>query len=180
MRHDVSGEIKLNNEKMVFNQGVGYIEMDSGRSFPDSYSWVQSNDFRKELGITAAVAIIPINLWPFSRRKLACRHNKTSYFWGLICVIWLEGREYRLASYKGAKILKCKHGKMEIGQGKYHLSVTINQHNSQRLVAPQAGAMSRIIKESVSCPARFVFKKNGKIIFDEVSDCAGYEYIKRR
>jgi hypothetical protein len=174
MKHDVSGEIILNGEKFIFDKGIGYIETDSGHSFPKRYSWVQSNDFRRNCSIMASVAKIPFTGLPCIRRTAWARNRL--FFWGCICVIWLDGKEYRLATYKGAKATRLKHGKMEIRQGIYHLSITINRRKAHRLLAPLNGSMTRTIKESVSCPARFVFKKNGKIIFDEVSDYASYEY----
>jgi hypothetical protein len=170
MKHDVRGEITLNGEKLDFNNGIGYIEADSGHSFPEKYSWVQSNDFRKNCSITAAVAKIPI---------VKCCNKTVSHFWGCICIIWLDGKELRLATYKGAKVLKCRRGKIEIKQGKYQLTITVNQKTAQRLAAPHKGMMSRNIKESVSCPARFTLRENGKIIFDETSDHTSYEYVSK-
>jgi hypothetical protein len=90
MKHEVNGEILLNGEKLCFNNGNGYIEGDSGYSFPEKYSWVHCNDFTENCSITAAVAKIPFMGF---------------HFWGCICVVWLDGKEYRLETYKGVKIL---------------------------------------------------------------------------
>lgn len=161
MKHDVSGEIILNGEKYDFNNGTGYIETDSGYSFPESYSWVHSNDFKAECSITAAIAKIPFAGFNF---------------WGCICVVWLNGKEYRLATYKGAKILRCENGMMEIKQGKYNLTVNVNRQHAQNLPAPKSGLMKRVIKESASCPADFLFTENGRVVFSGESKNTSYEF----
>lgn len=161
MKHNVNGEITLNGEKICFNNGTGYIEGDSGYSFPESYAWVHSNDFSENCSITAAIAKIPF---------------MGSSFWGCICIVWLNGKEYRLATYKGAKILRCENGLMELKQGKYQLTVKVHRQNGLSLPAPKLGLMSRVIKESASCPAEFLFTENGRTIFSGESKLASYEY----
>ena len=97
-------------------------------------------------------------------------------FWGCICVISLNGKEYRLATYKGVKIVRCENDVMELKQGRYNLIVQVHRQNSHDLPAPKSGVMSRIIKESASCPAEFVFTENGKTIFSGESKYTSYEY----
>ena len=162
MKHDVYGKITLNGEEMDFNNGVGYIETDSGISFPEGYTWIHCNDFKENCSIMAAVAKIPF---------------MGLHFWGCICVIWIDGKEYRLATYKGAKILQCEHNIIKLKQGEYILTVKANQQNAHNLAAPKFGAMSRIIKESPSCPAEFLFTKKDNVIFSGESMYASYEYM---
>ena len=161
MKHDTCGEITLNGEKYNFDNGTGYIESDSGYSFPESYSWVHSNDFRENCSIAAAIAKIPFAGF---------------HFWGCICVVWHNGKEYRLATYKGAKIIRCENGTMELKQGRYHLKVTVSRQNAHNLPAPKSGVMNRITKESASCPAEFIFTENGKTVFSGESSYTSYEY----
>jgi len=166
MKHNVRGEIMLNGEKWAFENGVGYIETDSGVSFPEKYTWVHSNDFsgRGDASIMAAVAKIPFMGF---------------YFWGCICVVLVDGKAYRLATYKGVKILRCERNLLILKQGKYKLTVRISaahKQTAQRLAAPKRGIMSRIIKESPSCTAHFLFTKNGRTIFAGQSLHASYEY----
>ena len=59
MRHTLEGRLKLNGKEIDFTNGLGYIEKDSGRSFPSSYVWVQANDFDEPCSIMASVADIP-------------------------------------------------------------------------------------------------------------------------
>jgi len=165
MRHNVSGKVKLNGQIWDFeNGGIGYIETDSGVSFPEKYTWVQSNNFvdtNATCSIMAAIAKIPFAGF---------------HFWGCICVIMKNGKEYRLTTYKGVKIIKCKHNSIELAQGKYRLRIKVNQQAPQKLPAPKNGIMSRVIKESAACPAKFHFTENGRTIIYGESLYTSYEY----
>jgi hypothetical protein len=161
MAHRLRGAVSLDGENYDFTGGIGYIESDSGRSFPEEYTWVQCNNFDRDCSIMASVARIPF----YGLR-----------FWGCICVVWLDGCEYRLATYRGVKILRCEPGVIELRQGKYRLSVTIDSWKGHELAAPNSGAMSHIIRESLSCPARFKFSEGDRVLLDEKSNHASYEY----
>jgi len=161
MRHALSGVLTLNGDELDFTGGVGYIESDSGRSFPSGYAWVHSGDFARECSVMASVARIPF----YGLR-----------FWGCICVVWLNGREYRLATYRGVKILRCEPDCIELKQGKYRLEITTSAHGGHKLPAPRSGKMSRLIRESISVPARFIFTEKNRSLLDEKSKHASYEY----
>ena len=169
MNHKLRGAITINGEVQDYTGGKGYIEADSGRSFPSEYTWVHSNDFGndfdKNLSVMVAVARIP-----FYGLK----------FWGCICVVHLNGREYRLATYKGVKISRCKPGIISLKQGKHRLDIAIDPKTSHKgmrqLPAPRLGAMSHHIRENISCRARFRFTDGNHILFDEISNGASYEY----
>jgi len=162
MSHLLNGEIILNGEKQSYTHGKGYIESDSGRSFPSEYTWVHCNDFAvADCSIMASVARIPF----YGLR-----------FWGCICVVWINGREYRLATYKGVKILRCEPGAMTLKQGKYQLDITAQPREGHQLPAPRNGKMSRFIRENLSCPAQFLFTEGDRCLFDGRSNYASYEY----
>ena len=162
MNHSLQGAAILDGETYNFTGGRGYIESDNGRSFPKWYTWVQCNAFNADCSIMVSVARIPF----YGLR-----------FWGCICVVWLNGREYRLATYKGVKILRCQKGAIELKQGKYRLIVSIDDIAGQQLPAPQSGKMSRFIRETLSCPAHFRFMEGDSCLFDGRSDYASYEYM---
>ena len=162
MKHNICGGVTLNGEELNFDCGTGYIEADSGYSFPAAYSWVQANNSSENWSVMVSVAKIPF---------------AGLYFWGCICDVWRNGKEYRLATYRGAKILRCEHGLIELRQGKYHFKAIVSQLRAQRLAAPECGLMSRSIRESASCPARFILTKNNAVAFAGESEYASYEYI---
>jgi len=161
MQHDLTGMIRLNGETYDFDDGKGYIESDSGKSFPKSYTWVHCNDFKEDCSITAAVAKIP-----FYGLK----------FWGCICVVMLNGQEYRLATYKGVKIVNCEPGVMELKQGKYRLVIKVHSEGGHILPAPRYGKMNHNILEDISCRATFKFTKGDEVLFEGESNQASYEY----
>lgn len=160
MRHTLHGACVINGETLDFTGGLGYIESDSGRSFPKGYTWVQCNDFT-DCSIMAAVARIPF----YGLR-----------FWGCICVVWLNGHEYRLATYKGVKIVACRPGFLELKQGKHRLTITIDDPGGHALQAPKLGRMSSVIKENIACPAHFRFTEGQRVLFEGGSSLASYEY----
>lgn len=161
MSHQLDGSVILNGEIIDFTGGRGYIEKDSGRSFPSSYTWVQSNSFQKNCSVMAAVAAIPV-----------CNLK----FRGCICIIQYEGREYRLATYLGVRVLCCTGKKIVLQQGRCRLDIRIQEKDGRHLSAPQNGRMTRTIVESAACPAEFVFYKGKKTVFHLYSDHASFEY----
>jgi hypothetical protein len=100
-------------------------------------------------------------------------------FWGCICVVWLDGQEYRLATYKGVKILRCERGIIELHQGKYKLNISIEEHIGHTLPAPLSGNMSRFIRETLAVTAKFKFMERDTSLFEGVSNYASYEYMMR-
>jgi hypothetical protein len=161
MGHSITGSITLNGKLLNFDGGKGYIEADSGRSFPTEYAWIHCNDFAGDCSIMASVAGIPF-----------CGLR----FWGCICVVWLNGREYRLATYRGAKIRRCDPACFLLEQGEYRLEIAVDAQTGHTLAAPRAGVMSRSIREAASCPAHFRFAQKGNVLFQNQSDHASYEY----
>lgn len=162
MYHRLEGKVQLNGEVIDFTNGVGYIEKDSGRSFPSSYIWIHANDFPKQkCSIMASAANIPF-----------CG----MHFQGCICVIWYKGREYRFATYLGAKVLLCTKNRILVKQGKYLMEIRISDSYARKLIAPQKGQMTRMIREAVSCPAEFILYKENKCVFHLYSHHASFEY----
>lgn len=164
MDHRVSGSVVLNGEALDFDGGNGYIEADSGRSFPTDYAWTHCNDFAGDCSIMTSVARIPFLGF---------------HFWGCICVVCLNGCEYRLATYRGAKIKRCEPGAFLLEQGDYRLEINVDAQAGHELAAPLAGVMSRTILETASCGAHFRFTHKGGALFDRRSDHTSYEYAFR-
>ncbi len=163
MSHQIIGTLQMDGRIMDFSGGKGYIEGDRGRSFPESYSWVQSNDFEEDCSIMASVAKIPmLGFW----------------FWGCICVVWYQGQEYRLASYRGAKVVRRYRNGLEIRQNKYRLMVDVPCCQGYVLAAPDNGVMCRTIHESPACSARFRFFIDNRPVIDKWSSSTSYEFVE--
>lgn len=164
MNHRITGSVCLNGKDMEFTGGKGYIEGDSGRSFPKSYTWVQCSDFDSDCSIMASAAHIPF----------ACFR-----FWGCICVVLLDGIEYRLATYNGAKILHRDSRKLVLAQKDLTLRILFSQPGrGYSLAAPVKGKMARNIREVPAAPAYFEFSQGNRILFQEKSLFASYEFVE--
>lgn len=159
MRHFVNGSLVLNGKKYEFNDAVGYWEGDRGRSFPKEYLWTQCS-FPKG-SVMLSVAEIPV-LW--------------TCFTGIIGVVFWEGKEFRFATYLGAKIITLKQGVVRIAQGNMELEVRLLEQTGKPLKAPANGNMIRIIHESAACRAYYRFQIRGGIIFEFETPKASFEY----
>lgn len=98
------------------------------------------------------------------------------HFTGIIAAVWWKGREYRLATYLGAKVLKIKERELVIQQGKMILRAKLIKMCAHPLLAPVSGTMSRTIHESASCLAYYHFSIDRHTFFSFTSQKASFEY----
>lgn len=162
--HNVNGILNINNQEILIENGKGYIEKDWGTSFPKTYMWIHSNDFDKEkISVMVSIADIPF---------------LGTEFKGCIAVVYYKGKEYRLATYNGVKILKYNENGLVIKKGKYKLEIDIKENNPQELLAPSNGTMSRIICENIAGVAKFKFYEDKKILFELESNNTSFEYVE--
>ncbi len=159
MMHRIDGQITVNGQQYIFQNGLGYTEGDEGSSFPKRYVWTQCAV--NNLSIMLSIADIPLLGFNFT---------------GIIGVVFLDGREYRIATYLGAKIKHIDEKTAIVVQGKYRLIVTLIKKNPYSLNSPYNGRMSRIIHESASCKAYYCFTYNGRTICEFTSDRASFEH----
>lgn len=161
--HKVEGNLFINDEEFKFIKAKGYIEKDSGTSFPNKYLWVQSNYFKNnDISIMVSIANIPFLGFEFN---------------GCIAVVYYEGKEYRLATYNGVKIISYNEKGLIIKKGQYRLEVEIKELYPQNLLAPNGGEMIRTIKENIACNASFRFFRGENLIFNLDSNKTSFEYV---
>jgi len=164
MRHDINGKITINGKVYNFDGGLGYIEGDKGRGFPRKYFWTQAHlgTAKSPVDVSASCAIIPY---------MGVR------FKGTICVVMIKGKEYRLATYKGAKVERFDKSGLVVRQGELELAIEVlDDKNSRPLKAPTSGKMKRIIHESIQRKVHYKFSDGGKMLVDESSTRAGFEF----
>lgn len=159
MTHTVNGNLSINGINYNFNNSLGYIEGDRGYSFPKEYIWTQC--IFKGGSLMLSVADIPFGLFHFT---------------GIIGVIHLDGKEYRLATYLGAKPVKIENGEIIIRQNDAVLSVKLIEKHTHPLLAPISGAMKRTIHESASCRAAYSFHQKSHTILEFETSNASFEY----
>ena len=168
MKSTINGIIKINNKKHIFKDNHGYIEKDWGTSFSKQYTWIQGNEFNKEnVSFMLSIANIPFKLINFT---------------GLICVLIIDEKEYRFATYNNTKIIKheINNNKLNIvlQKNKYLLSITSEYKEGLKLKAPIKGQMSKDIYESISENIKVTLRENNKIIFSDTSKHCGLEIVK--
>ena len=158
MAHTVNGHLRINGICYEFTDGLGYMEGDRGRSFPREYLWTQCHF--QDGSLMLSVAEIPFLGFCFT---------------GVIGLIHYQGREYRLATYLGAKVLTIGNGEVTVVQGRRKLSVKLLEKREHPLAAPEKGGMCRTIHESASCKALYCFREGEKTVFSFTSDQASFE-----
>ena len=91
--HTLQGVTTGSLGEIYWGNGIGYIEKDWGSSFPKCWIWTHCNHFKDSTpaSLMASVAHIP---W------------MGKYFPGFIVVLWIDGKEYRFATYNRSK-MKC-------------------------------------------------------------------------
>ncbi|MBQ8357510.1 MAG: hypothetical protein IJX39_06840 [Clostridia bacterium] len=159
MLHTVNGDIFICGEHYRFRDALGYIEGDRGHSFPRAYAWTQC--FFKGGSLMLSVADIPMGAFHFT---------------GVIGVIRLLEKEYRLATYLGAKAVKIGDGEIVIRQGDSTFTARLIEKHPLPLLAPAGGTMCRTIHESAVCRAAYRFTQKGHTLLSFESDKASFEY----
>lgn len=164
MGHSLTGTLHLNGEPLDFSHGIGYIETDRGRSFPQTYLWTQCGwDGPKSGSLMLAVATVPLPVGSFT---------------GCIGAVYFHGREYRLATYRGVKIEEWSSSGAIIRQGKYRLEAELLKAQGLALRAPVEGSMTRTIHESLCAEVRYCFRRGEELLFQRTDPCASFEYSK--
>lgn len=169
--HKVNGTININNNRIEFNDGYGYIEKDYGTSFPKYYTWLQSNcpTNSKDACIFVSIADIPI--------------YKTS-FRGLISVLKINNKQYFFTSYYLSKVRQYEKDGQELKillkNMKYYLEIIATYDNDHYLLAPNQGEMNHVMKESIDAKIKVKLKDKKKhVIFSDTFVAGGFENVKR-
>lgn len=161
MHHSLSGSISLNGKGISFDDGIGYIEGDSGTNFPKKYVWY--NSVTKDATITFALASIPF---------LGFIH-----FTGILCFVKTKDKEYRFCTYNGAKLKKIDGKEIIISKGKYSFILSIDSKDGHLLKAPIRGNMDRYIKENLNIVTSYKLMLNNQILIDASDPISSLEYM---
>lgn len=166
MSHSLYGSVILNGETLCLDKGRGYIESDRGGSFPSSYFWTQCGDQGLQIMAAAAVIPAPVPMVPLS-----------ASFDGCICLIRYEGKEYRLATYLGARIERWTEQVLIIRQRSLRLEIRGRRERGRTLKAPNRGRMDQEIEERLETDARYRLTRGRHLIFDMESSVASMESV---
>ncbi|HWS42794.1 MAG TPA: hypothetical protein VN421_06860 [Pseudoflavonifractor sp.] len=166
MGHRLEGVLELNGRALDFSGGTGYIETDRGSSFPRAYLWTQCA-WREGGNSSLMLSVAEI---PFLGGR----------FTGCICAVLHGGREYRLATYLGARAAGWSAAGAVIRQGDLRLTVELLESAAQPLRAPKDGRMERTIRESLRSKVRYRFWRGDALLFDHTDENASFEYADER
>lgn len=158
LRHYVDGCLTLNGRDYRFRNDAGYWEGDRGVSFPRRYLW--THGAWQDNSIMLSVAEIPYAGLRFT---------------GCIAAVLYRGREYRLATYRGARVVAADADSVALCQGGLRLEARLLAGAPLPLAAPERGAMRRVIEESAACAVRYRLWQRGETVFDVVCSRAGFE-----
>ncbi len=150
--------IAAKNPRVVFFENVANLVI-LEYSFPKRYIWTQCCFENGSLMLS--VADIPILGFHFT---------------GIIGVILLNGKEYRIATYLGARIKRIGKNAVTVKQGAYEFTAELLNKNAHPLFAPTNGDMSRTIHESASCKAHYRFLHKNNVLCDFISEKASFEF----
>ena len=159
MKHSVRGNVYINGQKYSFQNAWGYWEGDRGCSFPKEYIWTQCSF--PDGALMLSVADIPM---------------AGIHFTGIIGAVLWQGKEYRLATYLGARVVQIQNNTVCVIQGNLELEAQLLETSGRPLKAPTKGDMVRTIHESASCRAFYRFRKKGCTLFEFETDRASFEF----
>ncbi len=167
--HRVDGSLSVDGEQLDFSGGKGYIEKDWGKSFPESWIWLQSNNFaHSDACIMMSIAKIP---W------------LGSFFTGFLGFLYQGGVFYPFSTYHKSDItalgLTGEKLSLEFKGKKQLLKITATLKQSGILLAPESGKMSSRIKESVDSELEVeLLDLKGTVLFRDTASRAGLEVIE--
>ena len=160
MRHTLRGRLRLQDEAVAFDGGVGYIETDRGVSFPRDYLWTQCSAPELDASLMVSVASIP-----FLGRE----------FQGCIAAVQCGDRELRMGTYSGVKVRRYSPSGLILQQGRHCLKAEFQDASRQVLQAPVCGGMIRPVRETIACTARYRLYERGRLLLDWTSAQASLE-----
>ena len=166
IRHTIVGSMTYQASVIDMTGGEGYIEKDWGRSFPQSWIWMQANHFSTQnASFMFSIARIP---W------------LGTAFTGLICFLRTDAGFFRFATYNGGKVCALTVDGDRITatlkNATHTLDFSATYARGGILKAPKNGMMLREIEESITAEvAVTLMDHRGSIVFQDESSRVGME-----
>jgi hypothetical protein len=168
MHHDIRGSLHRmdKNELISFDEGLGYMEKDWGKSFPSWWIWIQSNHFSKNKSASVMVSVARI---PFLG----------SHFNGFLGGWYFKGKLYRFTTYTGAKLKTRVVGTsihITLSDKVYRLEIQAKQEpGAGELKSPIRGEMTGKVNESLQGILQVSFFQGDKCLYQDQGKMAGVE-----
>ena len=165
----IVGSLNINGENIDFTGGKVYIEKNWGKSFPESWLWIQSNSFKdRKTSITCSLGTIPFPIKSFT---------------GFLIGLTIEDKFYSFTTMNHSKIYIQTFGDdVILTVNRKNLKLTLKTYTNPKdfliLKSPVKGAMVSTIKENLNGKVYMLLEdiKLNKIIFEDTGTSAGIEY----
>jgi len=166
----IVGKLLINNEEIDFTGGKVYIEKNWGTNFPDSYIWIQANNFiDPSVALTMSLGRVPMRLYHFDGFLAAFLYNKKIYKFTSI------NRSQKIIEFIDNNII------VTFEKDNFQLSIETKCLSKDFLTikGPTIGKMNRDIEESIVSEVRVEFIDLHKevILFQGISKNAGIEFM---
>ncbi len=169
IQHDIIGHLKVNGKRIEFNNGIGYIEKNWGRSMPKSWVWIQSNHFQPDdVSLSVNVAKVP------------CLFGS---FLGFIAMFRYKDRIFMFTSFNGSRMSELYNSKNKlrgtIRNCRFRLDFNVTYAEGGIIKAPVNGQMSRSITESINAVVKVRFSDSGgNIYYEGIGTNGGIEIVE--
>lgn len=170
MDHDLSGALTINDNKIDFDKGHGYIEKDWGKNFPKDWVWAQSNNFEdSKISVSVSLATIPWRKYEFSGFIIGIQHGD---------------QLYRFTTYNFSKIAKIelKNNTLEWNLKRGNLDLELKIRPGKRsglLYAPDKIDMIAKVEEFLDGHISLTLNQGDVTIINQSSDSAAVEIVGR-
>lgn len=165
----IKGSLLIDSKNIDFTGGSIYIEKNWGKSFPTSWIWIQSNNFKeKDVSVTCSLGKVPFLVTKFT---------------GFLIGVTVKDKFYKFTTMNLSKV-KIKKYKNDISliayNNKYKLTLKTYSNNDEFVLCmgPKNGNMIPLVNETINGKVHMILKdiKNNKIIYDGVGFSTGIEY----
>ena len=151
VQSEISGFIKLDEHKILFNKGDGYIEKNWGSSFPKKYIWLHANQFdNRQLSLQFALAKPK---WFFFRPEVYIGYIMTGE------LIHFGTHRFSLVSVEKNDDSTL----ITIKKIKYHITIKIKHKAPVNLIGPTNGILKNKIAEYLDSSIELVVIKNNTL-----------------
>ncbi|WP_042275233.1 tocopherol cyclase family protein [Faecalimicrobium dakarense] len=166
---DIIGNLQVNGELVDFTGGKVYIEKNWGKSFPKSWVWIQSNNFRNPtVSVTCSLATIPFPIRNFR---------------GFLIGVTIGKEFYRFTTINNSKLTLKNIGQdIELTATNKNLKLTLNTYTNRDdfvlCMGPKNGNMIPLVKETLSAKVYMTLEdtSDGRLIYKGVGHSCGVEY----
>lgn len=166
---DIEGSLNINGTEIDFTGGKVYVEKNWGHSFPKSWVWIQSNNFKNPtVSVTCSLATIPFPVMDFK---------------GFLIGLTIGNKFYSFTTINRSKLnLKSVGQDIELvtynRNYKLTLKTTTKKEDFVLCMGPKNGTMVPLVRETLCGKVEMILEemKSKKIIFKGIGQSTGVEY----